>query len=384
MIRTVRLQSIGIMKLFRSPGGARRTGIPSTVLVTLCACAAICAPAALQLHANEPENAPEKGTRIVSFDKNGDKRPDKWAVFVDGIVTEIAYDRNHDGKPDFWEYLNPNGRMARTEADNNHDGKPDLVVFYSNGHLSFKIIDDDFDSVPDRVVYFDGDERTGLSSEEFTHLKQNPEAALDPATRPARRASAPRASGIRKPKPVIARPGISPAAVPSEAEDPAFFPLGPDFLIRVPVPGGAAALSENRTWMVEREPRLFRWPDDGTGFELQNTPTQGAIRIRYQNRDDPGSQVTHDGLERRLDSYARRAFGRLLHVNESGRQILTALGPGRLGVYTVKYQRQSYRVSLCAVAAKEHWIFFLAAAPRDTHTALESALLEMLQGIRIG
>lgn len=375
--------------------------------------------------AGEPKK-PE--TKIMSFDKDGDGKPDKWAVFVDGTVSEIGYDRNHDGNRDFWEFLNPNGRMARTESDRNYDGKPDLVVYYANGNLAFKMVDDNFDGTPDRIVYFDGDERVGLSSEQFDTIRSKPEAAMDPAARPgdkgpvgkAKAAAADRTGTARTGKTrtaraatgknraaVMAAPDVAPPPAPSAfvgpagpaadgtgagsaetasaaGDDQAFFPLGPDFLVRIPVPGGSSALSESHTWNVERERKLFRWTDDGTPFELQNMPTQGAVRVRYDLRDDPGERVGEEEFDRKSKAFARRTFGRLLNVIEQQRTVETAMGPARLATYAVKNGRQSQRISLCIVLAKDYWVYFMAVSPRDTHEALESALVEMLLGARIG
>ncbi len=352
-----------------------------------------------------PASSPSRAStpKILSFDKNGDGKPDKWAAFVDGVVVEIGYDRNHDGKRDFWEYLNPNGRIARTESDRNFDGQPDLVVHYANGHLAFKVIDDNFDGIPDRIIYFDGDERVGISSEELNRIREKPETALSPEMRPRGKAVSPKESGSPRTTRKITKPATPTAIVtatntpeyPADKlptgltgaparDDAAFFPLGAEFPFRIPVPGGASALAESRIWNVEREKALFRWPDDGSGFEIQSNPTQGAVRIKYSRRDDPSERVGAEELSRAAGNHARRTFGTLLYVQEQRRPITTSLGPGELTTYAAKIGRQPVKVSLCTVAARDYWIYFLAVSPRETHKVLEDAFVEMLLGARIG
>jgi len=362
--------------------------------------------AALPLRAQPPVSAAPAGGKpeIRSFDKNGDGKPDKWAVFIDNMVVEIGYDRNHDGKRDFWEFLNPNGRMARTESDRNHDGRPDLVVYYENGHLAFKMVDDNYDGTPERIVYFDGDERIGLTSQDFEQIRNEPSRAMPADSRPgaAKPAGFPapppvaasmHASGRKKPAEIRpAGPPAPPDLLPApgaaspepEPDGLAWFPLGSGFPVRIPVPGGAAALEENRVWTIERDQKLFRWPDAGASFEIQNTPTQGAIRVRYESRDGEDDRTARAEFARRTGSFARRAFGRLIYVNEGRREIGSSLGPGQLETYTVKAGRQTWRVTLCTVLSRDYWVYFMAASSRETHEALESALVEMLRGAQTG
>ncbi len=393
MARGRSLQFAGIMEFFPNPGCRR---LPLFLLLL--------AAAPLRAEPPAPAAPPQGKPEIRSFDKNGDGKPDKWAVFIDGKVVEIGYDRNHDGKRDFWEFLNPNGRMARTESDRNHDGRPDLVVYYENGHLAFKMVDDDYDGVPERIAYFDGDERVGLTSQDFEQIRSEPSRAMAADSRPgaAKPAASPVPATVAAARPVSGRkrpaeirpagppapPDLLPApgTAPPEPEPDglAYFPLGSGFPVRIPVPGGAAALEENRVWTVERDQKLFRWPDAGASFEIQNTPTQGAIRVRYESRDDEGDRAARGEFARRAGSFARRAFGRLIYVNEGRREIESSLGPGHLETFTVKAGRQTYRVTLCTVLSRDYWVYFMAASSRETHEALESALVEMLRGAQTG
>jgi hypothetical protein len=60
-----------------------------------------------------------------AYDTNGDGRPDKIKVTLNGKERCYGEDSNHDGIIDTWDLMDESGNLARRAHDSNGDGKVD-------------------------------------------------------------------------------------------------------------------------------------------------------------------------------------------------------------------------------------------------------------------
>jgi hypothetical protein len=87
--------------------------------------------------------APGPDEEVLSFDVNGDGKPDMFKFYpkgklptdparpeTGGAVLRKELDLNGDGKIDMWTWYAPDGSRVREAMDVDFDGKVDEVVFY--------------------------------------------------------------------------------------------------------------------------------------------------------------------------------------------------------------------------------------------------------------
>jgi len=84
------------------------------------------------------------------------KTPDMW-IFPGpgGVPARIEYDDDGDGRPARAELL-LNGRLFRVELDADRDGRWDRWQDWQQGHLLAEELDTDGDGKPDRRLRYDG------------------------------------------------------------------------------------------------------------------------------------------------------------------------------------------------------------------------------------
>lgn len=67
--------------------------------------------------------------RVLSYDSNGDGKPDHWS-YMDGTrVLRVEIDRNFDGKVDRWEYYDEKQQLSKVGFSSRDDGKPDSWAY---------------------------------------------------------------------------------------------------------------------------------------------------------------------------------------------------------------------------------------------------------------
>jgi hypothetical protein len=95
--------------------------------------------------------------RLLTFDRNGDGRPDVWRWYdAHGECAQVAVDTNFDGRPDVQEYYR-GGKLVRRELDRNFDSRIDLVEEFTGAtEEHFRtVVDTDHDGTADLLVLFE-------------------------------------------------------------------------------------------------------------------------------------------------------------------------------------------------------------------------------------
>jgi EF hand len=95
--------------------------------------------------------------RLLTYDTNGDGRPDTWA-YMDGTkVVRVEIDKNEDGVIERREYYDTSQRLEKVELSTRKDGKVTRTEFYDAGVLVRAEQDVDGNGAVDRwETYTDG------------------------------------------------------------------------------------------------------------------------------------------------------------------------------------------------------------------------------------
>lgn len=98
------------------------------------------------------------GTRLVRLeaDTDGDGRIDRWEYYAaDGDALEkVGTSSANDGRPDTWLFAGTDGAVARVESDTNRDGRVDKWETYRNGVLESAAFDLAGRGTPDRRLVY--------------------------------------------------------------------------------------------------------------------------------------------------------------------------------------------------------------------------------------
>lgn len=113
------------------------------------------------------------------FDSNGDKRPDIWSYYKDGVEVYREIDSNNTGKPDQFRWVNSGG--TRWGVDSDGDGKIDQWKLISAEEVSQEILQalmaKDFSRL-EPLFFTDEDlKRLELPASEADKLRKRREAA---------------------------------------------------------------------------------------------------------------------------------------------------------------------------------------------------------------
>jgi hypothetical protein len=104
----------------------------------------------------EHEKCDTSGSRVESFDTNGDGKPDVQRVY-DGAKHELCRvaDLNHDGRPDLYEYFDNDGAIRRREFCYGDNGEVNAVETYQAGRLVERAYDTTGQNKIDTWDWFD-------------------------------------------------------------------------------------------------------------------------------------------------------------------------------------------------------------------------------------
>ncbi|MEW6774964.1 MAG: hypothetical protein AB1405_01600 [Bdellovibrionota bacterium] len=306
------------------------------------------------------------------FDKNGDGKADKWAVFEGEWPTEIRYDTNRDGKPDQWEFLKE-GRIAEVQEDKNFDTKPDQIVVYKGGRPSFKKVDDNMDGHFDRLVFYDGTENIQNTSPEMVRL-----LAEQAGEAPPKKAIPVANPGPPLPKEAPGKSDIPGALVPpsppaSTASATDYFDLGEPSL-RVPLLGGLLA---NTDWQIERNRQKFQGLGPQRRFEIQHKPTEGVLWVERRPQDET------ETLPVALESFASAFTRKVLASGRGERKFHTPFGRGEKRIYHASRKGHPMRAALYVLAGGRDLVYVQASAPAETFGRFEKLIDAVVFGIRV-
>ncbi len=115
-----------------------------------------------------PSGAKVRGTydadgklQLLTYDTNGNGRPDTWA-YMDGTrIVRVEIDKNEDGVIERREYYDARQALERVELSTRSDGKITRTEFYDGGVLARAEQDVDGNGAPDRwETYADGQLRS--------------------------------------------------------------------------------------------------------------------------------------------------------------------------------------------------------------------------------
>jgi hypothetical protein len=86
-----------------------------------------------------------------AYDTNGDGRPDKVKVSIQGKDRCYGEDSDHDGRIDTWDVLDENGKLTKRAHDSNGDGKVDQAWTFdpTRAGCATVALDADGDGRPD-------------------------------------------------------------------------------------------------------------------------------------------------------------------------------------------------------------------------------------------
>ncbi len=333
-------------------------------------------PATIALLLSAVVLGPARAQEMRSFDKNGDGKPDKWAVFKGQWPVEIRYDTNADGRPDQWEFLE-DGRIREVREDRDFDGRADRIVVYKGGRPSFKKVDADFDGRFDELSFFDGTEDVRTASPELTRLLA--EKAGEPVP-PAPKKPPPRPLA-KAPPPALAHPArvvIEPKGPP--APDPAlsYFDVGIPQL-KVPMLGG---LEPGKEWRLVRDRENFLLSAAGRDFELRHEPSGGALWVDRSAREedetgDPG------WIEHRMEGFARTLKPAGLAAQRAERAFRTPLGPALKRTFQVVTPQGGRQVVLYVLAGPRDVVYVGSACGEQDCGGFEKLTDAMVYGVTI-
>ena len=313
-----------------------------------------------------------------AFDKNGDGKPDKWAVFKGQWPVEIRYDTNSDGRADQWEFLE-DGRIREVREDRNLDGQVDRIVSYKGGRPSFKKTDADFDGRFDELSFFDGTEDVRTASPELARLLA--EKAGEPLP-PVAKKPPPRPLAKKEPAALrlLAKRPAQPKGPP--APDPAlsYFDVGIPQL-KVPILGG---LEPDNEWRMVRNREDFLLSSAGRDFELQHAPSRGALWVDRTARDEEETGDTVAGwIEDRMEGFARTLKPAGLAAQRAEQSFRTPLGPALKRVFQVVTPRGGRRVVLYVLAGPRDVVYVGSACATQDCGQFEKLADAMVYGVTI-
>jgi hypothetical protein len=120
----------------------------------------------------EPAGKPATNEDVLSFDVNGDKKPDLFRFYekgklptdpsrpeTGGPVVRKEVDLNGDGKIDMWTWFAPDGARTKESLDLDYDGKIDETVIYEK---NIRVRVEGFTSGRDRADTFKYYEKSKL------------------------------------------------------------------------------------------------------------------------------------------------------------------------------------------------------------------------------
>jgi len=88
--------------------------------------------------------------QLLTYDSNGDGKPDTWA-YMDGTrVLRVEIDKNQDGVIERWEYYGPRQVLEKVEISTRSDGKVTRTEFYAAAAVARAEEDTDGDGNVDR------------------------------------------------------------------------------------------------------------------------------------------------------------------------------------------------------------------------------------------
>jgi hypothetical protein len=120
----------------------------------------------------------------LSYDSNGDGRPDMVASMEGAMVRAVEVDEDGDGQPDRWEHYQgaeapvriervarrgsrivrreifERGTLVRVEEDRDGDGRADRWETYTDGSLTMLELDSSRAGRADRRLRYEGDQLT--------------------------------------------------------------------------------------------------------------------------------------------------------------------------------------------------------------------------------
>lgn len=104
-------------------------------------------------------NLSDDGMRVETVDLNGDNRPDQWLYFDGEHLVRVERDMNFNGRVDMWQYFNSAGELVEEEMSLDPTDTVDVVIFYSNGKVTRKLMASEFDGSFPITKFYDGEER---------------------------------------------------------------------------------------------------------------------------------------------------------------------------------------------------------------------------------
>lgn len=292
---------------------------------------------------------------VRAFDKNGDGKTDKWALFDGKWPSEIRYDRNFDGLVDEWEFLNEKGRMTELREDRNFDGRVDRIVSYENGFPAFKKVDVNFDGRFDELEFYTGSEDVRTVSPELTRLL-----------------------AVRAGEPVSGTEGseiATPDAERAQAVVPASAPVGPrtEYMqtpagVQLPMLGG---LNGRAGWKMETDASRMHGPVHAGEFELQHEVTGGSLWVERRSRENDPRLSLRDELSERMESFSRALTREFLAAKQREEPFRTPFAPGMKRVYHVSSGKSPLQVSFYVLAGPSDVVYVRASCPATSAREFE-------------
>jgi hypothetical protein len=72
--------------------------------------------------------------RLLTYDSNGNGKPDMWSYMDGGRIVRIEIDKDEDGVIDRWEYYDANQKLEKVGTSRANDGKVDTWAFPPDGN----------------------------------------------------------------------------------------------------------------------------------------------------------------------------------------------------------------------------------------------------------
>jgi hypothetical protein len=88
--------------------------------------------------------------RQLTYDSDGNGKPDTWAYMDGARVLRVEIDKNEDGIIERWEYYDARHALEKVEVSTRPDGKVTRTEFYADGALARAEEDADGDGAVDR------------------------------------------------------------------------------------------------------------------------------------------------------------------------------------------------------------------------------------------
>ena len=88
--------------------------------------------------------------RMLTFDSNGNGKPDTWSHMDGSRIARIEIDADEDGAIDRWEYYDSNQQLEKVGTARRPDGKVARSEFYEGGVLTRAEEDTDGNGIVDK------------------------------------------------------------------------------------------------------------------------------------------------------------------------------------------------------------------------------------------